>query len=422
MLRHVLIALACACLLARSCTCAKEAKGLEFDTAGALCNTATVLAGISAAAESAAADMKRRRGFLSSWRRVASEVSEETQNLTVAGEAEKLASVAEGMGDIEHEALAVAGDAARTSVRLTDFVKLFATFSGSGNGGGKTCIGKQPGSGQDDATANGPADYIYADLGCDVSPEEMAAMKTHIIQNGTAPTHVGTREIKGATLSDQVRQPKTIRLETGVNTADDGKGCPLVMHRSNRGTNIAGVIEAQENGGKACVVDWAGLIEMTPSSTKTNSGTNADAVTTMAWKHDALDELGTIATRYAKIRQQAIDATKACEATKRCKEAQAQDRNDMVKETRHRAQQQKKHTEKREGTEKGEDEAQTCANSGEVFDAQRGRCVVSAETHSGRTKAATNAERESASAERRGTAWPRVAATMALAMTTRQAD
>ncbi|KAH8614464.1 hypothetical protein ERJ75_000684800 [Trypanosoma vivax] len=54
------------------------------------CNTATVLAGISAAAESAAADMKRRRGFLSSWRRVASEVSEETQNLTVAGEAEKL--------------------------------------------------------------------------------------------------------------------------------------------------------------------------------------------------------------------------------------------------------------------------------------------------------------------------------------------
>ncbi|KAH8615059.1 hypothetical protein ERJ75_000624600 [Trypanosoma vivax] len=113
MLRHVLVALACACLLARSCTCAKEAKGLAFDTASALCNTATVLAGISAAAESAAADMKRRRGFLSSWRRVASEVSEETQNLTVAGEAEKLARVAEGMGDIEHEALAVAGAAAR---------------------------------------------------------------------------------------------------------------------------------------------------------------------------------------------------------------------------------------------------------------------------------------------------------------------
>ncbi|KAH8614477.1 hypothetical protein ERJ75_000683800 [Trypanosoma vivax] len=95
MLRHVLVALACACLLARSCTCAKEAKGLAFDTASALCNTATVLAGISAAAESAAADMKRRRGFLSSWRRVASEVSEETQNLTVAGEAEKLERVAE---------------------------------------------------------------------------------------------------------------------------------------------------------------------------------------------------------------------------------------------------------------------------------------------------------------------------------------
>ncbi|KAH8605929.1 hypothetical protein ERJ75_001567100 [Trypanosoma vivax] len=103
MLRYVLGALAC--------TCAKEAKGLAFDTAWAVCNTATVLAGISAAAESAAADMKRRRGFLSSWRRVASEVSEETQNLTVAGEAEKLARVAEGMGDIEHEALAVAGDA-----------------------------------------------------------------------------------------------------------------------------------------------------------------------------------------------------------------------------------------------------------------------------------------------------------------------
>ncbi|KAH8614364.1 hypothetical protein ERJ75_000695500 [Trypanosoma vivax] len=146
MLRHVLVALACACLLARSCTCAKEAKGLALDTASALCNTATVLAGISTAAESAAADMKRRRGFLSSWRRVASEVSEETQNLTVAGEAEKLARVAEGMGDIEHEALAVAGDAARTSVRLTDFVKLFATFSGSVNGGGKTCIGKATGS------------------------------------------------------------------------------------------------------------------------------------------------------------------------------------------------------------------------------------------------------------------------------------
>ncbi|KAH8610274.1 hypothetical protein ERJ75_001117200 [Trypanosoma vivax] len=81
--------------------------------------------------------------LLSSWRRVASEVSEETQNLTVAGEAEKLERVAEGMGDIEHEALAVAGDAARTSVRLTDFVKLFATFSGSVNGGGKHASVKQ---------------------------------------------------------------------------------------------------------------------------------------------------------------------------------------------------------------------------------------------------------------------------------------
>ncbi|KAH8605922.1 hypothetical protein ERJ75_001568000 [Trypanosoma vivax] len=147
-----------------------------------------------------------------------------------------------------------------------------------------------------------------------------------------------------------------------------------------------------------------------------------DAATTMEWKNDALAALGTIATRYAKVRQQAIDATKACEATKRCKEAQAQDRNDMVHESRHRAQQTQEHTEKREGTEKGENEAQTCANSGEVFDAQRGRCVVSAETHSGKTKAAPNAERESASAERMGTAWPRVAATMALAMTPKQAD
>ncbi|KAH8614463.1 hypothetical protein ERJ75_000685000 [Trypanosoma vivax] len=92
---------------------------------------------------------------------------------------------------------------------------------------------------------------------------------------------------------------------------------------------------------------------MTPSSTSTNSGTNADAATTMAWKNDALAALGTIATRYAKVRQQAIDATKACEATKRCK-SPAQDRNDMVHESRHRAQQTQEHTEKREGTEKGE--------------------------------------------------------------------
>ncbi|KAH8610283.1 hypothetical protein ERJ75_001117100 [Trypanosoma vivax] len=192
--------------------------------------------------------MKRRRGFLSSWRRVASEVSEETQNLTVAGEAEKLARVAEGMGDIEHEALAVAGAAARTSVRLTDFVKLFATFSGSVNGGGKTCIGKATGSGQDAATANGPADYIYASLGCDVSPQDMATMKAHIIQHGTAPAQVGTRTIKGATLSEQVQQPASIAMETGVSTANDGKGCPLVMHRAHKSDGIAGVIEAQSNG------------------------------------------------------------------------------------------------------------------------------------------------------------------------------
>ncbi|CCD20274.1 hypothetical protein, conserved in T.vivax [Trypanosoma vivax Y486] len=422
MLRHVLVALACACLLARSCTCAKEAKGLAFDTASALCNTATVLAGISAAAESAAAEMKRRRGFLSSWRRVASEVSEETQNLTVAGEAEKLERVAEVMGDIEHEALAVAGAAARQSVRLTDFVKLFATFSGSVNGGGKTCIGKATGSNQDAATANGTADYIYANLGCDVSPEEIATMKAHIIQHGTAPAKVGTRSIKGATLTDQVQQPAHIALETGVDTAADGKGCPLVVHRAHKSAAIAGVIEAQENGGNARKVDWAGLIEMTPSSTSTNSGTNADAATTMRWKNDALDELGTMATRYAKMRQQAIDATKACEATNRCKEAHAQDRNDMVQESRQRARETQEHTEKRDGTEKGEDDAQTCTNTGGVFDAQHGRCVVSAGTHSGKNKAGPNAERESASAERMGTAWPRVAATMALAMTTKEAD
>ncbi|KAH8604384.1 hypothetical protein ERJ75_001723800 [Trypanosoma vivax] len=58
----------------------------------------------------------------------------------------------------------------------------------------------------------------------------------------------------------------------------------------------------------------------------------------MEWKNDALAAAGTIATRYARVRQQAIDATKACEATKRCTEAQAQDRNDMVHESRQRAQ------------------------------------------------------------------------------------
>ncbi|KAH8615028.1 hypothetical protein ERJ75_000627700 [Trypanosoma vivax] len=410
MLRHVLVALACACLVARSCTCAKEAKGLAFDTASALCNTATVLAGISAAAESAAADMKRRRGFLSSWRRVASEVSEETQNLTVAGEAEKLERVAEGMGDIEHEALAVAGAAARTSVRLRDFVKLFATFSGSVNGGGKTCIGKATGSGQDAAQANGPADYIYANLGCDVSPEEMAAMKAHIIQNGTAPAQVGTRTIKGATLTDQVQQPARIALETGVDTAADGKGCPLVMHRAHKGTNIAGVIEAQENGGNARKVDWAGLIEMTPSSTSNNSGTNADAATTMRWKNDALDELGDIATRYAKIRQQAIDATKACEATKRCKEAQAQDRNDMVHEAgsgpnRHRNTQ-KNGTEPRKEKMKhrrARTAARCSTHSAEGASYQRGPTAEKTKQHP------TQKERARRRKEwaQRGRAWPR---------------
>ncbi|KAH8604415.1 hypothetical protein ERJ75_001720500 [Trypanosoma vivax] len=411
MLRHVLVALACACLLARSCTCAKEAKGLAFDTASALCNTATVLAGISAAAESAAADMKRRRGFLSSWRRVASEVSEETQNLTVAGEGrKKLERVAEGMGDIEHEALAVAGGRGTPSVRLRDFVKLFATFSGSVNGGGKTCIGKS--NRLDPRCRNGERSrrLHLRQPGVRRFAGGMAAMKAHIIQNGTAPAQVGTRTIKGATLTDQVQQPARIALETGVDTAADGKGCPLVMHRAHKSDRIAGVIEAKENGGKARKVDWAGLIEMTPSSTSNNSGTNADAATTMEWKNDALDELGTIATRYAKVRQQAIDATKACEATKRCKEAHAQDRNDMVQESRQRARETQEHTEKREGTEKGEDDAQTCANSGGVFDAQRGRCVVSAGTHSGKTKAAPNAEREARRRKewaQRGRAWPR---------------
>ncbi|KAH8614476.1 hypothetical protein ERJ75_000683700 [Trypanosoma vivax] len=149
---------------------------------------------------------------------------------------------------------------------------------------------------------------------------------------------------------------------------------------------------------------------MTPSSTSTNSGTNADAATTMQWKNDALDELGTMATRYAKMRQQAIDATKACEATNRCKEAHAQDRNDMVQESRQRARETQEHTEKRDGTEKGEDDAQTCTNTGGVFDAQRGRCVVSAGTHSGKNKAAPNAEEKARRRKewaQRGRAWPR---------------
>ncbi|KAH8610279.1 hypothetical protein ERJ75_001117800 [Trypanosoma vivax] len=329
-------------------------------------------------------------------------------DLTVAGEAEKLARVAEGMGDIEHEALAVAGAAARTSVRLTDFVKLFATFSGSVNGGGKTCIGKATGSNQDAATANGPADYIYASLGCDVSPQDMATMKAHIIQHGTAPAQVGTRTIKGATLSDQVQQPASIALETGVDTAATGRmptrnaqGTQKCRHRRrHRGRN---------NGGAARKVDWAGLIEMTPSSTSTNSGTNADAATTMEWKNDALAALGTIATRYAKVRQQAIDATKACEATKRCKEpSTGQERHGARKQApgptdtgTHR---------KTGGTGKGENEAQTCANSGEVFDAQRGRCVVAAETHSGKAKQhRTRKEKARRRKEwaQRGRAWPR---------------
>ncbi|KAH8605926.1 hypothetical protein ERJ75_001567000 [Trypanosoma vivax] len=103
------------------------------------------------------------------------------------------------------------------------------------------------------------------------------------------------------------------------------------MHRAHK-VSASQASSRQRTTGGARKVDWAGLIEMTPSSTSTASGTNADFATTMEWKNDALAALGTIATRYAKVRQKAIDATKACEATKRCKEAQAQDRNDMVHE------------------------------------------------------------------------------------------
>ncbi|KAH8614468.1 hypothetical protein ERJ75_000684600 [Trypanosoma vivax] len=107
MLRYVLVALAG--VLRRGRHVREGGEGPRVRHRGALCNTATVLAGISAAAESAAADMKRRRGFLSSWRRVASEVSEEDTELDGGGRSRELERVAEGMGDIEHEALAVAG-------------------------------------------------------------------------------------------------------------------------------------------------------------------------------------------------------------------------------------------------------------------------------------------------------------------------
>ncbi|KAH8605927.1 hypothetical protein ERJ75_001567300 [Trypanosoma vivax] len=137
------------------------------------------------------------------------------------------------MGDIEHEALAVAGRG--THKRAPDRLRqALRDILRQRQRRRETCIGKATGSGQDAATTNGPADYIYADLGCDVSPEDMATMKAHIIQHGAAPAQVGTRTIKGATLSDQVQQPARIALETGVNTADDGEGCPLVMHRSHK--------------------------------------------------------------------------------------------------------------------------------------------------------------------------------------------
>ncbi|KAH8605920.1 hypothetical protein ERJ75_001567800 [Trypanosoma vivax] len=276
MLRYVLVALACACLLARSCTCAKEAKGLAFDTASALCNTATVLAGISAAAESAAADMKRRRGFLSSWRRVASEVSEETQNLTVAGEAEKLARVAEGMGDIEHEALAVAGDRG-THKRAPDRLRqALRDILRRVNGGGKTCIGKATGSVKMPQRRTVPQTTS--------TPPGVRRFTAGHGNNESAHHPAWYRTCAGGHTNDKGRHSQRPGPTARAHCIGNGRqhrrrreGCPLAMHRSHKSVGIAGVIEAANNGGTARKVDWAGLIEMTPSSTSTNSGTNADA-------------------------------------------------------------------------------------------------------------------------------------------------
>ncbi|KAH8615029.1 hypothetical protein ERJ75_000627300 [Trypanosoma vivax] len=217
-------------------------------------------------------------------------------------------------------------------------------------------------------------------------------MKAHIIQHGTAPAKVGTRSIKGATLTDQVQQPRTLHWN-GRRHRSRREGLPTRVHRAHKSAAIAGVIEAQKTGETARKVDWAGLIEMTPSSTSTNSGTNADAATTMRWKNDALDELGTMATRYAKMRQQAIDATKACEATNRCKEAHAQDRNDMVQESRQRARETQEHTEKRDGTEKGEDEHRRARTRRGVRRTARKVRRISG-THSGKTKQDQRGKRE----------------------------
>ncbi|KAH8614462.1 hypothetical protein ERJ75_000684500 [Trypanosoma vivax] len=205
-----------------------------------------------------------------------------------------------------------------------------------------------------------------------------------------------------------------------ASTPQRREGCPLVC-TGHTSVGIAGVIEAANNGGERRARSTGRPHRNDTKQHQHHSGTNADAATTMEWKNDALAALGTIATRYAKVRQKAIDATKACEATKRCKEAQHRTGTTWCKKSRHGPS-------RHRNTQKNGREPRK-----EKMKHRRARTAARCSTHSAegasyqrnpqrKNQSSTERRKREASAERMGTAWPRVAATMALAMTTKQAD
>ncbi|KAH8605288.1 hypothetical protein ERJ75_001631600 [Trypanosoma vivax] len=426
---------------------ASFSRGLSEADAKDLCNSAAVARALGKAMDEVSEAARRRASAAAAWGSLLARAAaahrgaNETLGKRAAEEVTRL--LAEG--DLQARAAALGEQARAHEAAIVGVVTTFLSFSGSATSdtNGRLCVETSSSAAQ--ITQEGEANTAtrLSQLGSTAAEGEINALKEKLIAGTTLYNVQGPskKNIKGATLAEQLAQPTAFAMPSNSNSyhavsADSEKGCPLTQFRSHTSVTSGGVITlaaALENSheqydskgdstkGYAWKPTWNGILIMTPAS-HANMVTSNTADTSMAWTKGATAAMTALAanatqtlathrqlelackqkrTTCSTPRQNAMRELLAHQAEREDAETEdtSGDPQAPAGEKRHaestgtdsKAQRNKHGTsgDMRTDTAKGTETQSTCTARGGTWDAQQGQCsTASRQKHRGAAMAA----------------------------------
>ncbi|KAH8615332.1 hypothetical protein ERJ75_000594000 [Trypanosoma vivax] len=421
-------------------------RGLSEADAKDLCNSAAVARALGAAMDEVSEAARRRASAAAAWGSLLARAAAAHRgaNETLGNRAAEEVTRLLAEGDLQARAAALGEQARAHEAAIVGVVTTFLSFSGSATSdtNGRLCVEKSSNAAQ--ITREGEANTAtrLSQLGCTDAEEEINALKEKLVAGTTLYDVQGPnkKNIKGATLAEQLAQPTTFTMAGHTNSyhavSAQPKGMPADTvqephhnrqrrrhHTHGRTRKRSRTVQStgDTSKGYAWKPTWNGILIMTPASQANMVTSNTDD-TSMAWTKGARAAMTALAanatqtltthrqlelackqkrTTCSTPRQNAMSELLAHQAEREDAETEATsgDPQAPAGEKRHaestgtdsKAQRHKHDTsgDMRTNTAKGTETQSTCTARGGTWDAQQGQCsTASGQKHRGAAMAA----------------------------------